>query len=563
MSVMIDRVAPKPFLVGALRAAAPRAIGRDLAAGLTLAAIAIPEQMATARLGGFPPETGLVAFVAATLGFVAFGRNRLLSAGADSTITPIFAGALSALGLAAPQRAEVAAALALIVGALVAAAGAFRLGRIADLLSNPLITGFLAGIAVHILLSQAPVVLDVGAPSGSVLDRVRRLWAEAPTANPHAMLVALGTFGAAALADRISPRLPGALAALAAATAITAAFGLERHGVPVLGAVRGGFPAPRFPLLGFDAVQPLVGLALMLSLVVMVQTGATTRAFGQEEADVNRDFIGVGAAGGLAGLFGAFPVNASPPRTAVATQAGGRSHWTGVVAALAALALLLFGTGLLAHTPTAALAGILLLIATRLVNLGVFAEMLRRAPQEFALALATIALIVALPIQTGVAAAIFLSLAHGLFTIARARLVVFEHVDGTTIWWPVERTDTAGDGQPPGVLVVGFQAPLTFLNAHDFRRSLLDMIARRHGKVRLVVLEASGIIELDFTAAEILKDLIGRLRAEGLDFAVARLESVHALADFDRFEITGAIGPDHLFHSVAEAVAALSPAQPA
>jgi MFS superfamily sulfate permease-like transporter len=559
MTLMVDRLAPKSSLARALRAAAPTSPGPDLAAGLTLAAIAIPEQMATARLGGFPPEAGLVAFVAATIGFVLFGRNRLLSAGADSTITPIFAGALAALGLAAAKRAEVAAALALIVGALVAAAGAFRLGRIADLLSKPVITGFLAGIALHILLSQTPVVLDVAAPSGSIWDRLQQLWAEAPQANPRTLLLALGTFGFAVAAERISPRLPGALAALVTATAVTAGFALDRHGVPVLGQVRGGFPAPHWPLLGFDALQPLVGLALMLSLVVMVQTGATTRAFNRDEADVNRDFIGMGAAGALAGLFGAFPVNASPPRTAVATQAGGRTQWTGVVAALATLGLLLFGTGLLARTPNAALAGILLLIATRLVHLDQFRELLRRAPEEFLLALATIGLIVVLPIQTGVAAAIFISLAHGVFTIARARLVVFEQVEGTTVWWPVYRTRAADGGQIPGVLVVGFQAPLSFLNAHDFRRGVLQMADEAPGKLRLLVLEASGVIELDFTAAEILEDLVAHLRAEGVDFAVARLESVHARSDFDRFGVTKALGPDHIFHSVAEAVTTLAP----
>ncbi|MCL2657181.1 MAG: SulP family inorganic anion transporter [Betaproteobacteria bacterium] len=550
MFFMIDNGAQKPT------------ISRDLAAGLTLAAIAIPEQMATARLGGFPPELGLIAFVAATAGFLLFGRNRMLSAGADSTITPIFAGALSALGLAAAERTQAAAVLALIVGVLVAAAGALRLGRIADLLSKPVLTGFLAGVAVHILISQAPVVLNVAAPSGSVWQQLGTLWREASTANPLAILLALGTCGAAfALEKKMSSRLPGALIALAAATAISVVFGLEQRGVPALGALHGGFPAPRLPMLSFDTLQPLLGLGLMLALVVVVQTGASTRAFSREEANVNRDFIGMGAAGVMAGLSGAFPVNASPPRTAVAVEAGGRSLWTGVVAAIATLALLLFGTGLLAHIPEAALAGILLLIAMRLVHVATFRKMLRRAPEEFMLALATVGLIAALPIQTGVAAAIFLSLAHGIFTIARARLVVFEHVTGTTVWWPVYRSRTAAAEQVPGVLVVGFQAPLTFLNIYDFRRELLQLLADAPEKPRLLVLEAGGIIELDFTAAEILKDLAATLRAAGVDLAVARLEAIHARADFDRFEVTAAIGAERFFRSVAEAVAALEPTQ--
>lgn len=560
MAAMVDDVTHKQPLARAQGGAAPAHVGPDVAAGLTLAAIAIPEQMATARLGGFSPETGLVAFVAATVGFLIFGRNRLVSAGADSTITPIFAAALGTLGLAAAERSQTAAALALLVGALVAAAGALRLGRIADLLSKPVLTGFLAGVAIHILMSQAPVVLDVPAPAGSVWDRLGQLVADAPHAHMAAVLVGLGTFAVALVFERISPRLPGALIALAGATAISATLGLERRGAPSVGALHGGFPTPSLPLLSFDALQPLVGLSLMLAVVVMVQTGATTRSFSRGDTDVNRDFLGMGAAGALAGLFGAFPVNASPPRTAVAVEAGGRSALTGVVAAAAVLVLLLFGTRLLAHTPAAALAGVLLMIAVRLIHGPTFREMLRCAPEEFALALATVGLIVALPIQTGVAAAIFLSLAHGVFTIARARLVVFEHVAGTTIWWPVHQTRTADAGPVPGVLVVGFQAPLTFLNAYDFRRQILQMAGGAQGGPQLMVLEASGIIELDFTAAEILNGLIGKLHAQGVDFALARLESVHARADFDRFGVTEAVGADHVFHSVAEAVATLAPA---
>src|SRR5262249_19769433 len=157
---------------------------------------------------------------------------------------------------------------------------------------------------------------------------------------------------------------------------------------------------------------PMVGLALMLALVVMVQTGATTRAFSRQATDVNRDFLGMGASGLCAGLFGAFPVNASPPRTALTTEAGGRSQWAGLVAAVAVLVLLLFGARLLAHTPAPALAGILLFIALRIIHVTTFRDMLRRAPEELLLALATTALIVVLPIQTGVAAGIFISLAH-------------------------------------------------------------------------------------------------------------------------------------------------------
>jgi MFS superfamily sulfate permease-like transporter len=549
----------------ALSVAAPGDVGHDLAAGLTLAAIAIPEQMANARLGGFAPEIGLIAFVAASVAFALFGRNRFLSIGADSTITPIFAGALTALASATVTSVQLASLLALMVGVLVAAAGALKLGRVADLISKPVLTGFLAGIAVHIVLSQAPVVMGVAAPSGTVWVRLQRLWAEGSAAQPLALAAGLGTFAVVFLAEKLNPRIPGALIALAGATLLTAFLKLDDRGLQVLGRLHGGFPGLQMPLLNLDDALSLFGLALMLSLVVMVQTGAVTRAFNVEDADVNGDFIGAGAAGLAAGLFGAMPVNASPPRTALTAEAGGRSQWSGMAAAAAVLALLLFGAGLLTHTPSAALGGILLFIATRLIHLSDFQDMLKRAPGDFALALTTVALIVVLPIQTGVALGIFLSLLHGVFIVARARLVPFEHVPGTTIWWPVlpgEDTRAQRSEQVPGVLVMGFPGPLSFLNVHQFHRAIQDRLAAPPGGVRLFVLEASGIIEVDFTAAEILRELIAKLHDQGVQIAVARLSSVRARADLDRFGLTEALGQDRIFLSVAEAVAALTDQSP-
>jgi len=373
--------------------------------------------------------------------------------------------------------------------------------------------------------------------------------------------IALGVFAVTFGAEKLNPRIPGALIALIGATVATAVFGLEKDGLRVLGALPSGVPTPVLPRLHFESLVPLVGLAAVISLVVMVQTAATTRSFGGGDADpdVDRDFVGVGAGGALAGLFGAFPVNASPPRTAAVSEAGGRTQVGGLVAALAVLLLAAFGGKLVAQAPTAALAGVLFFVAQRIFHLGDFAELLRRTPAEFALAVLTTLLIFALPIQTGVAIGVFLSLAHGVFTITRARLIPFERAPGTTVWWPV-RPGVTGETEN-GVLVLGFQAPLSFLNAYDFRRDAEWAIAA-HGAARLIVLEASSIVEIDFTAASILKEVIELAHRSGVDFAMARLESVRAQAAFERFGLLELLGGDHLFHSVAEAIKALGPAPP-
>lgn len=545
-----------------LRGLTAASFRRDLAAGLTLAAIAIPEQMATARLGGFPPLTGLFVFVVASLAFAAFGANRQLSAGADSTITTIFAGSLALLAAAGSARyGELAAVLALLVGVSLVAAGALKLGWVADLLSRPVITGFLAGIAAHIVLSQAPAVLGLPEVSGTLLRRLSALWAERGAVNPIAVAVGLAAFLASTVAEKINPRIPGALLALIGATALTMALDLGARGLPVLGRPTGGLPQLHWPQLTAQTVLPLLGLAFIVSLMAMVQTGATTRSFNPGEPDVDRDFVGVGAGCLAAAFLGGFPVNASPPRTALVAQAGGGSQWAGLSAAVAVLLLAAFGARLLSFVPTAALAGVLLFVAARIVHLRTFEDLARRTRAEFALALFTAVLIIALPIQAGVAIGVFLSLAHGVFTITRARPVRFEQVPGSTVWWPAAEPGPTGQGS--GVLVIGFQAPLSFLNAYDFRRGILRAVAKGGREVRLVILEASSIAEIDFTAAEIVVELITQLRSQGIELAVARLESVRAMAAFDRLGITAALGHDHLFHSVAEAIARLEGERPA
>jgi MFS superfamily sulfate permease-like transporter len=325
----------------------------------------------------------------------------------------------------------------------------------------------------------------------------------------------------------------------------------------VLGRVRGGFPHFSLPHLGFESVLPLVGLAFVVSLMVMVQTAATTRAFGDDgDPNVDQDYIGVGVGGLLAGLFGAFPVNASPPRTAIVAQTGGRSQYGGLLAALAVLLLAAFATPLLAFVPTAALGGVLLFVAQRIFHLRAFADILRRTPAEFALALLTTVLIVVLPIQTGVALGMFLSLAHGVFTITRAQPIVFERVPDATVWWPASR-DRRGEIEP-GVLVMGFQAPLSFINAYEFRRGVLEAIDRGAGVIRLFVLEASSIVEIDFTASAILSEVIAKSHSAGIDFAVARLESVRAQAAFERFGVVDSLGSGHVFDSVEQAIRTLA-----
>jgi sulfate permease, SulP family len=540
-----------------LRSYQARYLTRDLQAGLTLAAIAIPEQMATARLGGFSLAVGFFAFVAGSLAFAVFGNNRCLSSGADSTITPIFAGGLALLAASgSPEYAMLAAALALIVGVMLVAGGLLRLGWIADLLSVPVTIGFLAGIAMHILVSQLPSVLGLPHPGGPMLQQIATLLGHVDETNPFTLLIGLGVLALIAASERINARIPGALIGLGLATAATMLLGLDRHGVAILGPVSGALPTLSIPDVAAGQWISLLPLGLIIAVVVMVQTAATTRSFSaqDEPVDVNRDFVGAGVGSILSGLFGAFPVNASPPRTAVVAETGGRSQLAGLVAAAIVLALLAFGATLLRHIPHAALGGVLLFVAFRLVRTRQASTVYRQSLAEFLLIVATAAAIIVLPIEQGVATGIALSLLHGIWSTTRARVLVFERVPGTSVWWPPS-PHIRGESEPH-IVVAGFQAPLSFLNADRFRRDLLDAVSSAETP-RLIVLESTGILEIDFTSAQMLNDLIRRCHADGVDFALARLESLRAQEALVRFGIDVLLGPDHVFHSVEEAIRAL------
>ncbi len=533
-------------------------LGVDAVAGLTLAAIAAPEQMATARLAGFEPQIGFLALFAGAVGFAVFGASRLLSVGADSTIAPIFAGALALLATSgSPHYAADAAILALGVGLILVAAGAFRFSFVADLLSIPVTTGFLAGIAGHILVAQAPALLGLAAPRGTLVAQTAALAAEFSATNFAALGIGLGVLAIMLASERVNPRFPGALIGLGLATALVAALGLESRGVSTLGAMASATPKLAIPGVWLDDLPQIAPLALIVGVVVMVQTAATTRSFVSDPArgpDVDRDFVGLGAANLLAGLVGAFPVDASPPRTAVAAESGGVSQLGALVCAALCLALSAFGAGLLAHVPHAALAGVLLFVAVRLVRATTILDVWRRSGAEFALIVATTLAILVLPIEQGVATGIVLSLMHGVWTTTRARTIEFERIPGTSIWWPAsaqQRGETA-----PGVRVLALQAPLSFLNAYEFQQAIQGL---PQAGIKLIVIEADAIVEIDYTGTKVLGEVVQRLRGAGVNVAFARLESVRAQQSFARQGLEALVGRDHLFHSVEEAVRALAP----
>jgi MFS superfamily sulfate permease-like transporter len=535
----------------------------DALAGLMLAALALPSQLATARLAGMPAEIGLIAFAAAALAFAAFGDNRYVSVGADSTIAPIFAASIAALALGdAALYAKLAGTLAMMIGVILVLTGLLRAGWMADLLSFPVVVGFLAGIAVHIVAGQIPGLLGVPASQGHVLVQLAGALERVPQANPYTVLISGAVLIVAIGGHWLGPRIPGALVGLALAAATAWQFGLPARGVATLGTLSLGVPALSLPSVDPDDLLRLLPLSVTVALVCMMQTAAVVRSYPSDPDvpdNVSRDFAGVGVGNLLAAVTGAFPVDASPPNTATVAEAGGRSQMAPLIAAAAVVLLAAFGGSAGAWVPTAALDAVLVYIAIRIFRVGDMIRIARKATGEILLVAASAALVVALPIERGVGLAILLSLLHSVYLMARPACASLVRLPGTTIWWPPAR---GVDGETvSGVLVFAPAAPLTFVNA-DYVCDQLDRALSERSDVRLLVIEASGVALIDYTASQALIQTINRLRRRNIDVALARLESKRSAASANRSGLLAALGADHVFHSVEEAVRALGPAQP-
>jgi len=529
-------------------------------AGVTLAAIAIPEQLATAHLAGMPVVAGLYAFLAAVVMFALLGSNRTMSVGADSTIAPMLAVAVAAVaGVGTAAYGGDMALLALLVGVVIIGVGVARMGWIADFLSVPVVTGFLAGIAITIIVGQLPAVLGLPSTSGNALEKLVGVVRHIGDTNLYALAVAVAVFAVIVACERVSRRLPGALLGVLLSLAASAAFDLAAKGVVTLGGLPAGLPGLQAPTFSAHLVWRLLPSALAVALIVITQTSATTRSFaelGGFETDVDRDFIGVGAGSVAAAFIGGFAVNASPPRSAVVTSSGGRSQVPGLAAAAIVVVLLVAAAGALTDLPLATLGAVLIYVALRIFRAHDLHAIYDFDKVEFGVAVATLGTVVLFGVGPGILLAIVLSILYRTWRSARPRDALLGRVPGTTVWWALkERPDAQ---TVPGVVAYRLDAPLYFANATRFRDRVREEVAAATPPPSLFVLDSSGIDDVDFTGGRMLLQVVHELHARGVDFAVARATG-DAPRDTARAGLHRHVADDHIFLTVDDAVRALGP----
>lgn len=529
----------------------------DLLAAVSLLVIAVPEQLATARLAGMPPVDGFYAFAAGTVLFAVFGSSRQLSVGADSTIAPLFAVAVGAIAVTGSARyTALVAVLAVLVGVAVMAVGLLRLGWIAEFLSAPIISGFMAGVAVIIVVHQLPDLLGVPSSAGSTTHRIIEVTSHLSHLSLTTLAVGLAVLAVIGGGARIDRRFPAALVAVLASTILVAVVHLDIHGVATLGSVAHQGPHLGLTELSWSTLRSLAPIAAVVALVVISQTAATTRAFadrGGYPVDLNRDFLGVGAGSVAAGIIGAFPVDASPPRTAAAATAGGRSQAAGL-AAVAVIIGLIPALGSLRDLPQATLAAVLIIVGARIFPVRDLRNIFRFDRVEFALALITLLAVALIGVQEGIGVAVGLAILDRTRLTSKPQLHVLGRIPATTSWAPLSGAENAQ--QVPGVLVVLFATPLWYANAAHFRAEITAARSRAVGALSLIVLDAVGMSDIDYTGAGALSEVLDGLDHDHIHFALARA-GTHTRASLQRSGLLDRIGAQDLYLTVDEAVTAL------
>ncbi|MEV7571216.1 SulP family inorganic anion transporter [Streptomyces tanashiensis] len=528
----------------------------DLLAGVTVVAYLVPQVMAYATVAGLPPVAGLWAILPALVLYALLGSSRLLSVGPESTTALMTATVVAPLAAGDPGRyAVLAAALAVAVGLLCLVAWAARLGFVADLLSRPVLVGYLAGVALIMIVDQLPKVTGVSTTGSGFFPQLVSFAQNLPEAQPATVAVAAAALVLLFALPLLLRAVPGPLVVVAFGTAAVAAFGLDEHGIAVIGAVPAGLPHPTLP--EFDELSRLMVPALGILLVGYTDVILTARAFaaGDEAGrlDANQELLALGAANLGAGVLSGFPVSSSASRTALADSTGARSQVYSLTAGAVVLAVLLFLSPLLRLTPVAVLGALVIYAAVKMIDLAGFRRLASFRLRELLLAVGCLCGVLSLDLLYGVLVAVGLSVAELLTRVARPHDAVQGLVPGVAGMHDIE--DYPEARTIPGLLVYRYDSPLFFANAENFRSRALAAVGEQSGPVHWFVLNTEANVEVDITALDSVDALRRELSRRGVVFALARVKQ-DLLDDLDAYGLTESVGADLIFPTLPTAVAA-------
>ncbi len=535
----------------------PRAWLRpDLVAAITSWVVMVPVALAYAGLAGVPPEVGLTTAFAALTAYAVFGTSRHVKVTASSTMAIMSAAVVVDLaGGDAGLYLVLTSALALTVGLLLVAGGIAKLGFVADFLTKSVVTGFIFGLSITIVVGQLPKLLGVPAGSGSVPEQLRQLVESLPETNPYTLAIGLAALGAILILRLISRRIPGPLIALVIGLLAVPLLNLEEHGVAVVGDVATGLPSLGIPLPPLSTIPLLLVGAVGIVFLAVGESVGAGRAFASRHhypLDADQELLALGASNITTGLFGGFTADVSLSQTATAEAAGEKSQLSSLITAGLVLATAVFLAPLFADLPDAVLAAIVIAASLGLMDVAEMRRYWAWRRTDFTIAMVALIGVVLTTVLVGLVIAVLLSVAFLLYRASRPYVAALGRIPGyRNTFGDVQRHPEAEPIED--LLLVRLDAPLYFFNANVAKGQILELVAARDPAPRGILIDLAATADLDVTTTDMLFELISDLEGRSVEVMLAQVKgSVR-----DRLRRTGLmdrIGEDRLYLSVGSAV---------
>ncbi|MGZ3611436.1 MAG: SulP family inorganic anion transporter [Ktedonobacteraceae bacterium] len=553
MSTVQKKARQLPFLQGILPIV-PSKIPVDIVAGITLAALGIPEVMGYTKIAGMPVITGLYTLVLPIAVFAILGSSRHLVVGADSATAAIMAAGLAGLATQdTTQYVALAGVLAIMTALFLIFARIVKLGFLANFLSRSVLIGFLTGVGIQVALGQVGGMLGVTTTGRGPIEKFFSAIQQIPQANVATVIISASVLIIIIGAGMINNKIPGALIAVVGSIIASYALNLSQYGVTVLGPVPSGLPPIGLPhaQLTSSEIPQLLTTAASIFIVILAQSAATSRAYAMryyESFDENVDLIGLGMASIAAGISGTFVVNGSPTKTEMVVSAGGRSEIAQLTTAAIVIIVLLFLTVPLSYMPNCVLSSVVFLIGIRLIDIKGMRGILRVSPEEFIVATITAVTVVVVGVEQGIILAIVLSI---VIHISHS----YRPSDATLVPMPGGHWQTTAVTEDkeaePGLVVYFFGASLYFANAVRFSEEIVRLVDEAQPQVKWLDVDAAAMIGIDYTGADTIRQIHTILEKKGVTLVFSNvIEDVRR--EIDRFGLTKLIGEEHIYDSLPD-----------
>ena len=534
-----------------------RMLPGDLLAGVVVAALAIPQSLGYAGIAGVPIIVGLYAIPLALVAYALLGSSPHLVVGPVSTVSVLSGSLVAGMANGDPSRAiALTSALAIGAGLGLLIGGLARLGWAAEFMSSPIVTGFVFGLVILIVIGEIPSLLGVPATSGEVQERILSIVESLPSFNPVTTALGLSALAILFVGARFAPRIPWGLLVLVAGIALSSALDLTADGVVTVGPVPTGLPPIGLPGIGLGDLGPVALGGLALALVGLAEGLSAARLFaaqGGYSIDANQEFLATGAANMAAGISGGLGVAGSLSKTAASRRAGGTTQVTGLVAALLVLAVLVALADYLAPLPRAILSAIVIQAVWNLMNVSALRRYRRIRRNDFVAALTALGGVLILGPLYGLLVAIGLAVLGLVYRSSRAGIDVMGRVPGEKAAWG-SITDHPERRTYDGIVVIRLDSPLFWANASEINDQVLATLAE-HPDARVVLLDLEATSQLDTTSIDMLEGLLSRLRERGVDLYLVRVfyraRLTLARAGFDE-----RLGEGRMWHSISAGVRA-------